>query len=493
MEKKPLLVIARKGEKPDLTKAAPFDQVVPELFKGWEKDQELELYEFDNEGKSVVWDYSKRNQLKAIYAANRLLYDPTKVQIRDAAGNSRPMVDPAKLAANPQTAVGDSLEQLKLTKGSGIFSEADNMWLLPPQEQNPTYESDLTELSTWLHQTIGTPVQEATDPTGAPTSFKPADEAYPMELSNEDQDFFPGLNGNKVLEGTLNFLANSHFLVRFGIGAVGGMLAYRAMGIKGIVGMVLLAMMLKRVLTMGAKVMETKRVDLVTRALRDGIPVDKDGRVNKEVLDAMLRFPCGDHELETREIADPTVNQMSWDKRPIKIDPDIVVRSSDDNLAQATDGDTLTGTSGIRYRLAGVDTPELHYQGVHEPGAQRARERVLELIPAGTKVRIETISNQPVTDERVPAYVYFKDPEGNEQCLNRILLQEGLARPTTFHPYHPHMHDYLNDFMGALENKVGLWNKRYNPMSAPKPGLFSVTKATNPTPAGGQETSFSLG
>jgi hypothetical protein len=71
------------------------------------------------------------------------------------------------------------------------------------------------------------------------------------------------------------------------VGAVAGMVAYKAMGFKGIVGLILLYLALKRVMTMGSKVIQNQRLDLVARTMQDGLPVDRNGRIDPEVLDAL--------------------------------------------------------------------------------------------------------------------------------------------------------------------------------------------------------------
>jgi endonuclease YncB( thermonuclease family) len=141
--------------------------------------------------------------------------------------------------------------------------------------------------------------------------------------------------------------------------------------------------------------------------------------------------------------------------------------------------------------LAGIDAAELdHEHGVHQPGAQLAWERIQELVPAGTKIRVETIGNQPMRGNRQPVYMYYTDAEGKEVCLNEVLLDEGLCRPTNIEPYHPKIESFINKFVEAAYNRHGLWNEKFNPVKAPS--LISLSKTVEPTPDGGQKTEFAI-
>src|ERR1039457_4119471 len=89
-------------------------------------------------------------------------------------------------------------------------------------------------------------------------------------------------------------------------------------------------------MTMGSKVIQNQRLDLVARTMQEGLPVDRNGRIDPEVLDALWHYPAGDHEISSREI-DPAILRRAWENNPIKIDPDIPIRGYTDTVMQDVD------------------------------------------------------------------------------------------------------------------------------------------------------------
>ena len=161
-------------------------------------------------------------------------------------------------------------------------------------------------------------------------------------------------------------------------------------------------------------------------------------------------------------------------------------------MTQVVDGDTFVGQRG-RYRLIGIDTPEVDHQSPDksQPGAQKAWEIVRQLIPPGSKVRVEVAKNQPALYGRQPCYLYARDPaSGKEVCVNKLLVEQGLARVTNFQPYHPRMQEFLEANLEAIAHRKGLWNALYDPK--PQPRLLSVQAEKSPGPGGGERVSFSL-
>ena len=476
-------VIINKGETPDPKNGVFYSQAVPRILQEWETNKDLEL--FSCEDGSII-GYDQHVALSVAYAAHLAQIGHLRhMQVRDSAGNSRPVGN-----------IEEELRQLQMTKSGGLYYEPQKVWLLAPPDMNPDYDQELGALSLGISESLQRvpPPEKAGDAAGL--GMRPANKpyagTYPTEVVDEaDMDLFPGLSGNKILEGTMEFVADAHPLVRMAVGAVAGMVAYKAMGFKGIVGLILLYLALKRVMTMGSKVIQNQRLDLVARTMQEGLPVDRNGRIDPEVLDALWHYPAGDHEISSREI-DPAILRRAWENNPIKIDPDIPIRGYTDTVMQDVDGDTLYGTSGAHYRLVGIDAPELHSKTGAQPGAQGAWDRVRELIPDGTKIRVEVVSNQPAEHCRLPVYIYAKDANGKEYCLNKRLLEEGMARIANIEPYHPKMEEFINANIEAIGGKQGLWNKRYNP-AIPRPGFLSVNTQTTPDPSGGKNISFSMG
>ena len=154
-----------------------------------------------------------------------------------------------------------------------------------------------------------------------------------------------------MLDATIGFVQNCHPVTWVAIGMVLGIAAYKSMGVKGLIALVLLAMALKKVMNMGSKVIENHRLDLVARGLQDGIPVNEGGKIDTEFLDALRNYPAGDHEVASRTL-DPSVMKRQWPRNRIFIQPDIQIREHEDTVQQVVDGDTLYGTSGAHYRLS---------------------------------------------------------------------------------------------------------------------------------------------
>ena len=90
-------------------------------------------------------------------------------------------------------------------------------------------------------------------------------------------------------------------------------------------------------------------------------------------------------------------------------------------VAQIVDGDTIRLANGQRVRLVQIDSPEL---GEGECYAHEARAALSRLLPAGTRVRLETDSRLDAVDRygRKLAYVF----KGREN-VNHTLVHRGAA------------------------------------------------------------------
>jgi endonuclease YncB( thermonuclease family) len=479
-------IIFKKGEFPDTSQSKPFNQAVPELLREWGLNKDLQLYACDDK---VTYTYEHRAGLSAAYTAHLVATGQGKfMQMRDSTGQARPVNDLPK-----------ELATLKDMKSGGVFYDPENIWLVLPPDLDPDFDANLDGFSKMFDDSIKTlpptpELEQVAQGTGSGPLPAAAPNPYPTELTDDaDIDLFPGLSGNKLLDATVEFTSNASPALMASIGAVAGVVAYKAMGIKGIVGLILLYMALKRVMTMGSKVIQNQRLDLVARGMQEGVPVGKDGRIDPEFLQALRLYPAGDHEMASRELG-VDVMRRSWEHNPIAIAPDIEIKSYKDETRQIVDGDTFYGTSGCHYRLVGVDTPEMQPKdgGPPQAGAQSAWDRVRELIPEGAPLRVEVVGNQTDKFGRIMVYAYANDAAGNEYCLNQKLLEEGLARVTTFEPYHPKMQEFVQAHLTAIEQKQGLWNKRFNPAISPRPRFLSVSTQTQPDPAGGDSTTFQM-
>src|SRR6266516_1131361 len=83
---------------------------------------------------------------------------------------------------------------------------------------------------------------------------------YPVEL-NDDMDLLPGLSGEKMLNATIAFARQANPATLAALGALAGMLAYKSMGLKGVVGLLLAVAALKRYLKMGSRIIMDQRLD----------------------------------------------------------------------------------------------------------------------------------------------------------------------------------------------------------------------------------------
>src|SRR5208282_4830821 len=100
-----------------------------------ETDKGLELFNCED-GSSL--GYEHRMVVSAAYAANLAAMGQLNgLEVRDSAGNSRPVTD-----------LGQELEQLRMTKSGGIYYEPQKMWLLAPPDMNPDFDQDVEALST---------------------------------------------------------------------------------------------------------------------------------------------------------------------------------------------------------------------------------------------------------------------------------------------------------------------------------------------------------
>lgn len=97
------------------------------------------------------------------------------------------------------------------------------------------------------------------------------------------------------------------------------------------------------------------------------------------------------------------------------------------------DGDTFAAfanvsddiTVPVRVRLINVDTPEIHGECDAEiAAANRARDRLGELIPVGSRVELKNIGDDKYLG-RIDANVIM--PDGRD--VGDVLIQEKLGRP----------------------------------------------------------------
>lgn len=94
--------------------------------------------------------------------------------------------------------------------------------------------------------------------------------------------------------------------------------------------------------------------------------------------------------------------------------------------AVAIDGDTFD-SGGVRYRLAGVDAPEMHGRCPAERALARlAKVRLEEILAQASKLDVEEVSRQPETTRFRARIVAHVRADGAD--VGSTLVSEGLAR-----------------------------------------------------------------
>ncbi len=461
-------IVMHEGEKPDATKAQPFSKAAAAFLKQARSDTRTRLFDTVT---GISYSPADADAVRLVYFSQ---LRPNDVEIRSSDGRRlKPVQD-----------FQESLQELAKQKSGGLFAPADDVWLVAPPEINPEFEHQIELLRQEVPEMKG-----QTQPNERREPFARDTETYPIE-AHDGMALLPGLSGEKMLNATIAFAGQANPATLAVLGALAGMLAYKSMGLKGVVGLLLAVAALKRYIKMGSRIIMDQRLDLVARGIQEGIPVTKDGQVDAEFLEALRQFPVGDHNVAFRRVS-PEVKARPWEHHAIEFDSSAYgLESYTETASQVADGDTFVGQRG-RYRLIGIDAPELDHHGQSRPGAQSAWELLRELIPPGSQVRVEIARNQPALYGRMPCYLFAKDSaSGNEVCVNKLLVEEGLARVTNFQPYHPKMQEFLQSALDAISQRKGLWNAIHNP--TPRPQFFSVEAEKSVANSGNERVSFSL-
>jgi micrococcal nuclease len=123
-------------------------------------------------------------------------------------------------------------------------------------------------------------------------------------------------------------------------------------------------------------------------------------------------------------------------------------------VRRVVDGDTLLLESGQRIRLIGVDTPELARDGrPAEPWADEAHQFTSSFLSGG-EVRLTFDRERLDPFERYLAYAWV-----DEQLLNEVLLQQGLAVKRLEFNYAPAMkRRYQQAESQARDARRGIWS-----------------------------------
>lgn len=121
-------------------------------------------------------------------------------------------------------------------------------------------------------------------------------------------------------------------------------------------------------------------------------------------------------------------------------------------VASITDGDTLRLTGGQRVRLVQIDAPEV---GTGECYSRAARTALLQRVPVGSRVRLETDALLDAVDRygRLLRYVH----RGTTN-VNVALVRAGAAAPYFYGGDRGRYADRLmSDAVSAKAARLGLW------------------------------------
>lgn len=150
---------------------------------------------------------------------------------------------------------------------------------------------------------------------------------------------------------------------------------------------------------------------------------------------------------------EPTINGAQIEKS--KCDPNNPIESNVTVLA-TSDGDTITikaRSGAYAVRMIGMDTPETHYFG-HNQGkwGDIAADRMAELLPKGTKVRLEFSPSQCDSYGRVLAHIF----KGNIH-LNKLMVKEGLAVNYCMFPSVAYCDEIGSLAKNAIKKRLGMF------------------------------------
>lgn len=127
-------------------------------------------------------------------------------------------------------------------------------------------------------------------------------------------------------------------------------------------------------------------------------------------------------------------------------------------VTRIVDGDTieiLNNSEKERIRLIGIDTPETVKPDTPvEPFGKEASDFAKSAL-LNKYVTLEFDEEQRDRYDRLLAYLYI-----DGEMFNKTLLEEGLARVSTFPPNIKYVDIFIETEENAKANKIGLWGNR---------------------------------
>lgn len=143
-------------------------------------------------------------------------------------------------------------------------------------------------------------------------------------------------------------------------------------------------------------------------------------------------------------------------------------RSETATVERVVDGDTIKLTDGRRVRLIGIDTPEsVDPRRPVECLGREASAYAKQLLPPGTKVRLELDVEELDRYDRTLAYVY-RLPD--ELFVNLDLAEQGFAEQLTVPPNVRHAEQLGAAVAAARSAGRGLWGDTCSDLSDDRGG-----------------------
>lgn len=134
-------------------------------------------------------------------------------------------------------------------------------------------------------------------------------------------------------------------------------------------------------------------------------------------------------------------------------------------VERIVDGDTLwLDGLGERARLIGIDTPELSAPDGPECLAQAATDRLAELVPPGSRVRVTTDVEELDRYGRPLVYLHRAD---DDLFVNEDLVAAGLAVVSTHPPNVAHVEEFTAAQRSARDAELGVWSDTCDEPAAP--------------------------
>jgi micrococcal nuclease len=120
-------------------------------------------------------------------------------------------------------------------------------------------------------------------------------------------------------------------------------------------------------------------------------------------------------------------------------------------VGRVADGDTFRCVDGRRVRLIGIDSPESQQQ----PYGAQARSALLEMLPSGAAVRLETDVVSVDRYGRLLAYVWV-----GPTLINEAMVGDGWAVLYTMPPNVKYVERLIRAQNEARAHGAGLWSRR---------------------------------